>query len=102
MRAGAVIVDIRSGSQRAQHGMIPGAAFIERNVLEWRLDPASEYRDPELARRDRRLILICHEGYQSCLVAVTVRRFGLDATDVIGGFLAWRDDGLPFEAGASS
>jgi rhodanese-related sulfurtransferase len=87
--AGALLIDIRSESQRACDGEIPGAAYVPRNVLEWRLDPDSPHRDPALARRDRRLILICHEGYQSSLAAATLRRFGLDATDVIGGAVAW-------------
>jgi rhodanese-related sulfurtransferase len=93
--AGAVLIDIRSDGQRARDGTIPDAAFIPRNVLEWRLDPASPYRDPGCARRDTRLILICSEGYQSSLAAATLKRLGLDATDVIGGFQAWRRAGLP-------
>jgi rhodanese-related sulfurtransferase len=84
--------------QRAADGLIPAAAFVSRNVLEWRLDPASEHSDPELARRDRQVILICNEGYQSSLAAATVRRFGIEATDVIGGFQAWREEGLPVVA----
>jgi rhodanese-related sulfurtransferase len=97
---GAALVDIRSDTQRAADGLIPDAAFVSRNVLEWRLDPASEHCDPDLARRDRPVILICNEGYQSSLAAATVRRFGLDATDVVGGLQAWRADGLPVEPGA--
>lgn len=96
-KSGAVVVDIRSETQRAADGLIPSAVGVPRNVLEWRLDPASDHRDPELARRDRRLILICNEGYQSSLAAATVRRFGLNSTDVVGGFQAWREDGLPVE-----
>ncbi|HEX6585364.1 MAG TPA: rhodanese-like domain-containing protein [Solirubrobacterales bacterium] len=98
MRDGAILVDIRSDSQRATDGVIPDAAFIPRNLLEWRLDPASLHRDPELARTDRRVILICDEGYQSSLAAANVRRLGVDATDVIGGFQAWRESGLPVAA----
>jgi rhodanese-related sulfurtransferase len=94
-RAGAVLVDIRSDTQRARDGEVPGATFIARNVLEWRLDPSCPHRDPDVARRDIRLILICNEGYQSSLAAATLIRFGLDATDVIGGFQAWRAAGLP-------
>jgi rhodanese-related sulfurtransferase len=94
-RAGAMLVDIRSDSQRAEDGTPPRATPIARNVLEWRLDPASPHRDPAVARRDIRLILICDEGYQSSLAAATLKRFGLDATDVIGGFQAWRTAGLP-------
>jgi rhodanese-related sulfurtransferase len=89
-RAGAVLIDIRSDDQRARDGALPGARVIARNVLEWRLDPASPHRDPECARRDLRLILICDEGYQSSLAAALLRRFGLDATDVVGGFQAWK------------
>jgi rhodanese-related sulfurtransferase len=97
-RRGAILVDIRSDSQRAADGVIPAATFVSRNVVEWRLDPSSEHRDPELGRRDRQVILICNEGHQSSLAAATVRRFGVDATDVIGGFQAWRDEGLPVVA----
>jgi rhodanese-related sulfurtransferase len=98
MSAGALLVDIRSDSQRASDGLIPGARFVPRNVLEWRLDPACPYRDPELGRRGARIVLLCHEGHQSSLAAATVRSFGLSATtDVIGGFRAWRAAGLPVE-----
>jgi rhodanese-related sulfurtransferase len=93
----ATLIDIRSESQRATGGVIPEAVFVPRNVLEWRLDPACEHRDPALARRDRRLILICDGGYQSSLAAANLQRLGLDATDVIGGFQAWRSEGLPVE-----
>jgi rhodanese-related sulfurtransferase len=94
---GAVIVDIRSEFQRSRDGEIPDAIHHPRNVLEWRLDPECEHRDPAIARRDIRLIILCDEGYQSSLAAATAQRFGLDATDVIGGFQAWRADGLPVE-----
>lgn len=94
-RQGACLVDIRSESERANDGVIPGAAFVIRNALEWRLDPAGVHRDPELARRDRLVIVVCDEGYQSSLAAANLRRMGLDATDVVGGFRAWRDAGLP-------
>jgi rhodanese-related sulfurtransferase len=95
MRSGAVLIDIRSDSQRARDGTVPGARFIDRNVLEWRLDPAAPNRDAACARRGVRLILICDEGYQSSLAAATLKRFGVDAGDVIGGFRAWRRAGLP-------
>lgn len=96
---GAVLVDIRTETQRGRDGEIPGAFIVSRNILEWRLDPASEHRDPALARRGHRVILICNEGYQSSLAAATVRRFGVDATDVIGGARAWRAAGLPMQPG---
>jgi rhodanese-related sulfurtransferase len=94
MRAGAVLVDIRPLEQRDRDGHLPGARVIPRNVLEWRLDPRCEHRDPNAARADRQLIVVCNEGYQSSLAAATLRRFGLDATDVIGGVQAWRAEGL--------
>jgi rhodanese-related sulfurtransferase len=96
-REGAVLVDIRSEAQRARDGEVPGASRHPRNVLEWRADPASAFRDPQIARRDVRLVLLCDEGFQSSLAAATLRRFGLDATDVIGGFRAWRAAGLPVQ-----
>jgi rhodanese-related sulfurtransferase len=98
MGAGALLIDIRSDSQRARDGLIPGARFVSRNVLEWRLDPACAHRDRELGRREARIVLLCDEGYQSSLAAATVRSFGVSAaTDVIGGFRAWRAAGLPVE-----
>ena len=96
-RGGAVLVDIRSESQRAADGEIPGATVVPRNVLEWRLDPGCTHRDPELAQPGQRVILICDEGYQSSLAAATLRRFGMDATDVVGGAQAWSAAGLPLQ-----
>jgi rhodanese-related sulfurtransferase len=93
--SGAVLVDIRSDTQRTASGEVPGARVVERNVLEWRLDPSSEYRDPDLARRDVPVIVVCEEGYQSSLAAATLRRLGLDAGDLAGGFQAWLAAGLP-------
>ena len=95
---GAVLVDIRSELQRATDGEIPGAIRHPRNVLEWRADPECEHRDPAIARRDVRVVVICDEGYQSSLAAAAIRGFGVDATDVIGGFQAWRAAGLPVRA----
>ncbi len=95
---GAVLVDIRADSQRARDGVVPGAAFIPRNVLEWRCDPTSTWRDPDLARPEREVIVMCDEGYQSSLAAATLKELGLEhATDLIGGFQAWREAGLPVE-----
>ena len=96
----ALVIDIRSDSQRARDGHVPGARFIPRNALEWRLDPASEHRDPQAARRDLQLVLMCDEGFQSSLAAATLKRFGLRATDMVGGFQAWRSAGLPVERGS--
>ena len=101
MRTGAKLIDIRSDRQRAADGTIPGAYHVPRNVLEWRLDPACDHRDAELAEGEAALILICDEGYQSSLAAATVQRFGeRPVTDVVGGFRAWRAGGLPVRSGS--
>jgi rhodanese-related sulfurtransferase len=93
---GAVLVDIRSDSQRSADGLIPQAVHVPRNVLEWRADPDSGYPEPALGDLRTPLIVICHEGYQSSLAAATLQLLGrTDATDVIGGFEAWRAAGLP-------
>ena len=95
LEAGALLVDVRPSEQRAD-GEIPGATAIDRNVLEWRLDPASPSRIAAAAGYDVRVIVICNEGYSSSLVAATLKELGLvNATDVIGGFQAWRAAGLP-------
>jgi rhodanese-related sulfurtransferase len=90
--AGAVLVDIRQVDQRERDGLAPGARLVDRNVLEWRLDPDCPHRDPSLARRDRQVILLCNEGYQSSLAAAELQRFGLSCGDVIGGFQAWKQE----------
>jgi rhodanese-related sulfurtransferase len=86
--AGALVVDTRPVEQRERDGLLPGAIVIDRNVLEWRLDPASEDRIEETGY-DRRIILFCNEGYSSSLAAATLRELGLDATDLDGGYQAW-------------
>jgi rhodanese-related sulfurtransferase len=97
VRAGALVVDIRSEVQRASDGLIPGAIFHPRNVLEWRCDPSSGYDDPRLSGDlGRRIILVCDEGYQSSLAAATLQDLGFArATDLVGGFQAWSAAGLP-------
>jgi rhodanese-related sulfurtransferase len=94
---GAVLVDIRSESQRERDGVVPPALFIARNVLEWRCDPASAWHDERIPP-GARLIVMCNEGYQSSLAAATLRDLGVDATDLVGGFQAWRGAGLPVDA----
>jgi rhodanese-related sulfurtransferase len=96
IRAGAVLIDIRADAQVARDGIVPGALLIPRNVLEWRLDPASEHRHPGAPQLDDHVILLCDEGYQSSLAAA--QRLGFaQATDVEGGFQAWRAAALPVE-----
>jgi rhodanese-related sulfurtransferase len=94
LSGGALLIDIRAESQRTADGTVPAAAFIPRNVLEWRCAPASESHD-ERVTPGRRIVLMCDEGYQSSLAAATLRDLGLDPTDLIGGFQAWRAAGLP-------
>jgi rhodanese-related sulfurtransferase len=96
MGSGAALIDIRSDSQIARDGTIAGALVIARNVLEWRLDPASQHRHPQAPHLGDRVILLCDEGYQSSLAAATLQNLGFAfATDVDGGFQAWRQAGLP-------
>lgn len=95
-RAGAVLVDIRPAAQRAAHGTIPGALVVERNVLEWRFDPRSDARLPQATGYDLAVIVLCQEGYTSSLAAAALQEIGLHrATDLVGGFAAWRLAGLP-------
>jgi rhodanese-related sulfurtransferase len=93
---GAYLVDIRPAAQRLREGEVPGSLIVERNVLEWRFDPASEARLPQVTGYDVDVIVLCSEGYTSSLAADALRSLGLHrATDVIGGFLAWAAAGLP-------
>ena len=93
---GALLIDIRSESQRERDGVVPDAVFIPRNVLEWRCDPASRWRDPGIGGHDRELIVMCDEGYASSLAAATLKQLGFErAADLTGGFQAWRAAGLP-------
>jgi rhodanese-related sulfurtransferase len=102
MARGALLVDVRSEVQRAADGVVPGAIFFPRNVIEWRADPSSEAHDPAFADLDRQLIVMCDEGYQSSLVAATLQQLGFaHATDLAGGFQAWRAAGLPVDESAA-
>jgi rhodanese-related sulfurtransferase len=93
--AGAVLVDIRPAAQRAAEGEIPGALIVERNVLEWRFDPASAASLPQ-ASYDTQVIVFCSEGYTSSLAAAALHDLGVRrATDLDGGFMAWQAAGLP-------
>lgn len=99
---GALLVDIRYAALREQDGLIPGALVIERNELEWRLDPRGSHRTPEAVGHDLRIVIICNEGYASSLAVASLRQLGLHrATDLIGGFQAWRASGLPVTADAA-
>jgi rhodanese-related sulfurtransferase len=90
----ALIVDIRAESQREADGVVPGAEFIARNVIEWRVDRLATAK---------RVVVMCDGGYQSSLVAATLQELGLEgATDLAGGFQAWRGAELPVEPLRSS
>jgi len=92
---GALLVDTRTESQRAAAGEIPGAIVIDRTVLEWRLDPTSPSRIEQVKNHDVRVIVVCAEGYSSSLAAASLKDVGLvNATDLIGGFEAWKAAGL--------
>jgi rhodanese-related sulfurtransferase len=101
IQSGALLVDIRPQAQREAEGEIPGATIIERNVLEWRFDPASAARLP-VASYDLQVIIFCSEGYTSSLAAASLLDLGVGrATDLDGGFRAWQAAGLPVSPGAS-
>ena len=88
---GALIIDTRPIEQRARDGDLPGAIIIDRNILEWRLDPACEHHIAEVTDYDARIVIVCNEGFSSSLAAAYLRDIGLrNATDLTGGFQAWR------------
>jgi rhodanese-related sulfurtransferase len=99
MRGGAaVLVDIREEERRVRDGRVQGAVEIDRNVLEWRCAPESDWRDERVSDPERVVVVMCNEGYQSSLAAATLQRLGLPrATDMDGGFQRWRAEGLPVE-----
>ncbi|MER5468506.1 rhodanese-like domain-containing protein [Streptomyces sp. NPDC002685] len=100
VRAGeALLVDTRYAALRERDGLIPGALVVERNELEWRLDPTGSHRVTEATSHDLRVVVFCNEGYASSLAAASLRRLGLHrATDLVGGFQAWKQAGLPVVA----
>lgn len=88
---GAILVDTRPGWQREKEGELPGALVIERNHLEWRLDPTSDARIPQATDHDVTWIIVCSEGYSSSLAAASLQDIGLhNATDLDGGYQAWK------------
>lgn len=98
LAGGALVVDIRPSEQRVRDGALPGAVVIDRNVLEWRLDPTSPHRIPEATDPDRPIVLVCNEGYASSLAAASLQHLGLrGATDLDGGFQAILATGISRE-----
>lgn len=103
IRTGALLVDIRPQAQRAAEGEVPGALLVERNVLEWRFDPSSDSKLPQVRDHGIRVIIMCSEGYTSSLAAAALQDIGLiNATDLDGGFHAWARAGLPTTGGAQT
>lgn len=99
---GALLVDIRYAALRERDGLIPGALVVERNELEWRLDPQGSHRGAEAVSHDLPVVVICNEGYASSLAVASLRQLGLHrSTDLIGGFQAWRAAGLPVSPAAA-
>ena len=95
-RNGALLVDVRSDGERASHGVIPGSLHIPRTVLEWRLDPGSPHRNTDACDLQRHVVVVCADGYSSSLAAATLQELGYRrATDLVGGFNAWKSRGLP-------
>ena len=95
---GGLLIDIRPAAQRQQEGQIPQAIIVERNVLEWRLDPTSPHRLAQVRGYDQPIVILCSEGYTSSLAAAVLQDLGLHrATDLIGGFKAWARAGLPVQ-----
>jgi rhodanese-related sulfurtransferase len=96
MEDGGLLIDIRSDASRERDGVVPRSLHVPRTVLEWRLDPDSPWRNPHVGGLDRRLVLLCNHGHSSVLAAATLVDLGFaHAGDVVGGFAAWRDAGLP-------
>ena len=93
---GALVIDIRSDSERERDGIVPGSLHVPRTVLEWRLDPESAWRNPHVGGFEQRIVLLCDHGFSSVLAAATLVDLGFTrAADVVGGFAAWREAGLP-------
>jgi rhodanese-related sulfurtransferase len=91
LASGALVVDTRPVEQRDRDGELPGAVVVDRNVLEWRLDPTSPHRIPQMTGPDVRVVVVCNEGFSSSLAAASLQELGLRrATDLVGGYQAWR------------
>ena len=100
LERGALVVDTRTETQRAEQGELPGVLVIDRTVLEWRLDPQSAHRIPEAVDHDIEVIVVCAQGYSSSLAAASLRALGLwRATDLAGGVEGYVAAGLPLNAG---
>jgi rhodanese-related sulfurtransferase len=96
LEEGACLVDIRSEAAREHEGIVPGSLHVPRTVLEWRLDPDSPWRNPHVPGLEERIVVLCDHGFSSVFAAAILRDLGFQrAADVVGGFVAWREAGLP-------
>ncbi len=103
MARGALLIDIRPAWQRADFGSFEGAIVIERNHLEWRLDPTSDAKLPQATDHEVEIIIACQESYTSSLAAAALVELGLHkSADLAGGFSAWKAAGLPTGPGPDS
>ena len=91
LQRGGLLIDTRPQGLRRMDGSLPGALVVDRNQLEWRLDPTSQWRIPEVAGAHQEIVLVCDEGYASSLAAASLQALGVvRATDLDGGFQAWK------------
>jgi rhodanese-related sulfurtransferase len=98
---GGLLIDIRPAAQRAEFGEIPIALVVERNNLEWRLDPGGSDRLVEAEDPSRPVVVVCQEGYASSLAAASLLGLGrIAVSDLDGGFAAWKRAGYPTTPGA--
>ena len=96
---GACLVDIRSDAPREAYGIVPGSLHVPRTVLEWRLAPDSPWRNPHAGGLDTPIVVMCDHGFSSVLAAATLRELGFEqVADVVGGYEAWQEAGLPTAA----
>jgi rhodanese-related sulfurtransferase len=103
--AGALLIDTRTPDERRRDGVIPGALHVPRTVLEWRLDPETDpaHRNPHVPGLDAHVVVVCAHGYSSSLAAATLQTLGFSrATDLVGGFEAWKEQGLPVTSAPTS
>jgi rhodanese-related sulfurtransferase len=104
-REGALLIDTRSSDERRRDGVIPGSLHMPRSVLEWRLDPDADptFHNPHVHGLDQWLVLVCAHGYSTSLAAATLQELGFTrATDMVGGFVSWRERGLPVHPAPAS
>jgi rhodanese-related sulfurtransferase/mannose-6-phosphate isomerase-like protein (cupin superfamily) len=87
---GALVVDTRPAHLRVRDGTLEGSIVVDRNVLEWRLDPHGAHRIDEASDPDRLVVVVCDEGYASSLAALSLLELGRrNVTDLAGGYQAW-------------